>query len=329
MMFRRILACSVFAAAMLSFSPTPSSGASKEIQELQRDVAQLQDQLNQLRQSQDRQLAEIRVLVQQSVAAANDAGKSVAVIQSGFQQNLRDQESKVVAPVVGLNTRMDQMSQEMRTMQQAMSDLTGLISKMQTQLTDLSNAVKVISATPAPPPPGAPLGGSSGEPSIGAGGSPPAGGAPTISATELYNTANRDRSAGKFDLALQEYQDYLRWYGNTDLAPNAQYYIAWIHASQGDLTTAIREYDAVLEKYSDNNKTPDAMFGKGMALVKLGRRTEGAREFQELAKRFPSNPLAGQACTQLANMGLKCAAPSRTAAPATKGAAPRRAGKKE
>jgi TolA-binding protein len=314
-MFRRIFACSVFAAAMLSFTPTPSSGASKEIQELQRDVAQLQDQLKQLQQSQDRQLAEIRVLVQQSLAAAHDANKSVAVIQSGFQQNLRDQESKVVAPVVGLNTRMDQMSQDMRTVQQGMSDLTGLLSKMQTQLSDLNNAVKVL-AQPAPPPPGAPPG-MTGETSGAPGGAPPAGGAPTISATDLYTNANRDRAGGKLDLALQEYTDYLRWYGNTDLAPNAQYYIAWIHASQGDYANAIREYDAVLEKYPDNNKTPDAMYGKGVALSRMGRRTDGAREFQELIKRFPSNALASQSCTQLTNMGLKCPS-ARTAAPAAK-----------
>jgi TolA-binding protein len=314
MMFRRIFACSVFAAAMLSLTPSPSSGASKEIQELQRDVAMLHDLIRQMQQSQDRQLAEIRTLVQQSLSAANDANKSVAVIQNGFQQNLRDQESKVVAPVVGLNTRMDQMSQDLRTVQQAMSDLTGLISKMQTQLMDVNNAVKVIGTTPAPPPPGGSSGGSgevSGNPSF----APPApASAPTISATDLYNNANRDRAGGKLDLALQEYTDYLRWYGNTDLAPNAQYYIAWIHASQADYASAIREYDAVLEKYPDNNKTPDAMYGKGVALSRMGRRTDGAREFQELIKRFPSSGLAGQACTQLINMGLKCPT-ARSAAP--------------
>ena len=324
MMFRRIFACSVFAAAMLSLTPSPSSGASKEIQELQRDVAQLQDQLKQLQQSQDRQLAEIRVLVQQSLAAATDATKSVAVIQSGFQQNLRDQESKVVAPVVGMNTRMDNVSQELRTMQQAVGDLTNLMSKMQAQLTDLGNSIKVMSGpAPAPPPPG----GGSGEPSMGAAaGGPPPGGAPTISATDLYNNANRDRAGGKLDLAVQEYADYLRWYGNTDLAPNAQYYIAWIHASQGDYAKAIQEYDAVLEKYPDNNKTPDAMYGKGVALSRMGRRTDGAREFQELIRRFPSNGLASQSCTQLTNMGLRCPAPGKGAAPATK-SAPKRAGK--
>src|SRR4051812_19615912 len=208
-MFRGILLCALLCVAPLSY------GASKEIQELQRDVAQLQDQIKQLQQAQDRQFAEIRVLVQQALNASTDASKSVAVIQSGFQQNLRDQETKVVTPVVGLNTRMDAVSQDMRTLQQAVSDLTGMLSKMQAQMTDLNNAVKVMSA-PAPPPPGAGPGGAPGGgpgasdmPAGGPGGA--TGGSPTMSATDLYNGANRDRNGGKLDLALQEYADYLRW----------------------------------------------------------------------------------------------------------------------
>jgi tol-pal system protein YbgF len=196
---------------------------------------------------------------------------------------------------------------------------------LQIQLSDINNAVKVMSA-PAPPPP-ASGGGAPGDPGAAAGGPPPANSAPTISASDLYNNANRDRNGGKFDLALQEYSDYLKWYGNTDLAPNAQYYIAWIHASQGDYGNAIREYDLVLEKYPDNNKTPDAMYGKGVALSRMGRRTDGSREFQELIKRFPTNGLAGQACTQLTNMGLKCPSGRPAAAPPKGGA--RRAAKKE
>lgn len=316
-MFRRIFACGALLASILCLAPA-SFGASKEIQELQRDVAQIQDQLKQLQQAQDRQFTEIRVLVQQALNASTDASKSIAVIQSGFQQNLRDQESKVVTPVVGLNTRMDAMSQDMRTLQQAVSDLTGLMSKLQAQLTDLGNAVKVMAA-PAPPPPGAASGGA---PGGAPGGSDMGGGPPTMSATDLYNNANRDRNGGKLDLALQEYSDYLRWYGNTDLAPNAQYYIAWIHASQKDFPKAIQEYDAVLEKYPDNNKTPDAMYGKGVALVQMGRRTDGAREFQEVIKRFPTSGIASQACTQLKNMGMNCPS-ARSAAPA-RGAAARR-----
>jgi tol-pal system protein YbgF len=304
-MHRHTLLTAAVAAALLCLGPSPAPAASKEIQELQRDVAQLQDQLRQLQQSQDRQLAAIQALVQQSLSAANEATRSVAVIQSGFQQNLRDQETKVVTPVVGLNTRMDQMSQDMHTLQQAVSDLTNLMSKVQAQLTDLNNAVKVIQA-PAVPPPGSSAAPGGAMPGPGGAPAPPANDTPSMPASDLYANAQRDRQGGKLDLALQEFGDYVRWYGNTELAPNAQYYIASIHASQGDYDSAIREYDMVLEKYPDNNKTADAMYGKGVALARLGRRTDGAREFQDLIKRFPNNSLAGQACTQLTNMGLKC-----------------------
>jgi len=315
-MFRRVLAFAALAAAIVVFAPVSSSGASKEIQELQRDVAQLQDQLRQLQQSQNQQLTEIKTLVQQSLNSAIDANKSVAIIQDGFQRSIREQENKVVAPVVGLGTRMDQMGSEMRTVQQAIGDLTGMMSKIQAQLTDVGNAVKIMQA-PAPPPPGG------GGPGGAASGAPQTTEAPSISARDLYDNANRDRQGGKFDLALQEFSDYLKFYGNTDLAPNAQYYIAWIHASQNQYDTAVKEYDMVLEKYPDNNKTPDALYGKGVALTKMGRRTDGAKEFQELMKRFPGSGLASQACTQLTNMGLKCNGP-RAALPKGGGKRPTR-----
>jgi tol-pal system protein YbgF len=314
MIFRRVSVCVLLALAAFTLTPAPSPAANKEIQELQRDVADLGEKLKLMQQSQDRQLSEIRKLVQDSIVAAGDANKSVAAIQHGFQQNLRDQESKLVSPVTSLGSRIDQVSGEMRSMQQAIADLAGMISRMQTQLTDLNNAVKVIQTPPAPPPASNP-GGASGFPGGGGGsGSAAVSETPPISATDLYNNAMRDSQGGKLDLAVQEFSDYLKWYGNTDLAPNAQYYIASIHGRQQDYEKAVKEYDLVLERYPDNNKTADALFGKGNALVKMGRRTDGAREFQELTKRFPGSPLATQACTQIVSLGFRCDMAS-TAAP--------------
>jgi TolA-binding protein len=134
-----------------------------------------------------------------------------------------------------------------------------------------------------------------------------------VPAAQLYEDAQRDRSKGNLDLALDEYSKYLKWYGNTDLAPNAQYYIAWIHYSQSDYEDALKEFDLVLEKYSDNNKIPESLYYKGMTLVRLGRRTQGAEEFRELQKRFPMHDLSRQACSQLTTMGLRCAATSAAA----------------
>lgn len=285
-------------------------GASKEIQELQRDVAQLQDQLRQLQQGQDKQLAALTALVQATLDSSNRAATAVAVIQNGLQQNVRENQEKVVAPVVGLSSRMDSMANEVHALQGAVSDLTTLLTKMQAQLTDVGNGVKVMQA-PAPPPPaaGQPMGSSS---------APAAGEVPPIPAADLYANAQRDYSSGKRDMAFQQFNDYLKWYGNTDLAPNAQFYIGMIQYGQGDYENAANSFDTVLEKYSKNPKTADSMYYKGLSLLRLpGRRTQAGDEFKELLKTYPNTDRSRDACRELTALGLSCRV-AGTAAPAAK-----------
>src|SRR5579862_4008970 len=179
-------------------SLTPAFAVDKSIQELQRDVALLQDQVKQLQQSQTAAFSALQTLMQQSLDAANRADRDVAVIQSNFQQNGNQLKEQVVGPVVGLSTRMDQISGDVRTLQQAVADLTSAMSKMSAQLSDLNNAIKVLS-TPAPPPPQT-TGASANAPGA------PVSNQPPMSQTDLYNAANGDYNSGKFELALQEFQ---------------------------------------------------------------------------------------------------------------------------
>ena len=294
-MFRRLCILILAVAPVVAFA-----AASKEMQELQRDVALLQEQVRQLQQAQDKQLAAITALVQEAVDAANRANTNVEVIKSSFQQSISQQETKIVAPVVGLSTRMDNMSNDFRTLQQSVTDLAGLVEKLQAQMTDLNNAVNVMQApAPAPPP---------------TAGAPPAAAANACPgyAQDLYDNAQRDRNGGKFDIALQEFGDYLRCFGAANLAPNAQYFIGTIHLAQGDYPTALEDFDNVLEKYSDNNKTPGALFYKGDTLVKLGRKTDAQKEYRDLIQRFPKSDMAAQACLRLTDLGYRCPAPATT-----------------
>ena len=52
------------------------------------------------------------------------------------------------------------------------------------------------------------------------------GEAPPISSDALYSNANRDRLGGKFDLAVQEYADYIidQWYNGVSDWPNNNYW---------------------------------------------------------------------------------------------------------
>src|ERR1035437_9166430 len=270
---RSLLVCLLLAVPVLA------PGASKEIQELQRDVALLQQQIKDLQRSQDEKFAAVIELARQSIEAANRANTGVAVISSTIEKNLRDQTEKIATPVVVLSTHLNEMGGELRTLTQAVGDLTALMSRLQVQLTDINNAIKVIQQPPAAPP------AQSGQPAAGS----PSDVAP-MSAEKMYNAARQDYVGGKYDLAIQEFADYLKYYGNTDYAPNAQFYIAMVHFVQANYETAVKEFDMVLETYPDNNKTAHSLLYKGRTLVKMqGHKTEGANEFMEVIKRYPKS----------------------------------------
>jgi tol-pal system protein YbgF len=298
---RSLLVCLLLAV------PALAPGASKEIVELQRDVAQLQQQIRDLQKSQDEKFTTLLERTQQSIDTANRASTSVAVITSTIEKSLRDQTEKVATPVVGLSTRLNEMGGELRTLSQAVGDLTALLNHMQAQLTDVSNAIKVIQQPPAAPPqqaaqPGQPV--------------QPAGPSdvPPMTAETMYNAARQDYVSGKYELAVQEFADYLKYYGNTGYAPNAQFYIAMVHFVQSNYDAAVKEFDMVLEKYPDNTKTPEALLYKGRALAKMpGHKTEGASEFMEVIRRFPKSDQAVQACTERKALGLNCGAPAAPA----------------
>jgi TolA-binding protein len=294
---------------MLIVSPAVALGADNATLQLQRDIATLQEMVKQLQNSQNEKLAALLELVRQSVGNSNDASKTAAVLQSTWQQSLQSTQDKVVTPVAGLSTRMDQMSNDLHTLGNAVSDLTATLAKMHDQLTDLNNAVKVLQTpAPAPPPPvGGPTGGSAALPSV-----------PPISAIDLYNNADRDRNGGHLDLALQEFSDYLKYYGNASEAASAQFYIGFIHYGQNDYETAAQDFESVVEKYPDDaTRVPEAMYYKGMSLQHVaGHKTDAGQEYKELIQQFPKSDYADKACTQLKVLGLRCGAPA--AVPAKK-----------
>ena len=244
MKFRRLIL-----AALLAL-PAVCSAASKEIVELQRDVAQLQDQVRSLQSSFDSKMGTLTAQVQQLVDSAGKANTSLATLQGAIQEQLRQQGKEVMAPVANVGSKIDEMSTAFQQVQNSMADVTQRLGKLEQQMMDLKNAVSTMQSPPAAPP------GGSVAPSSGG----TASGPPPISGETLYQSANRDRLGGKADLALQEFTDYLKYYGEAPLAPAAQFWIGNIYFDQGDYENALKAFDMVLEKYRDNNKTPDALY---------------------------------------------------------------------
>ena len=294
-------------------------GASKEIVELQRDVALLQDQVRTMQRSMDEKLSAMQTLLQQTLDSANRTNTAVAVMQSKFNDALKQQQDSVTAPVASVGQKLEQMSEDFRAVRESVLDMNTRMGKLDAKMADLQRAIEILRNPPAAPPP---VDGSGSSPSGGATGSqPPAAPPPGMQADTTYTNAFRDYKTAKYDLAMQEFSDYLKYFGTTQLAANAQFYIGDIYYRKQDFENAVQAFDAVLEHWSDNNKTPDAHYMKGMSLFQMGKRDAAAREFRDVYSRYPDSDVAGQARARLKEMGLSTGAPA--AAPKGRKRAPR------
>jgi tol-pal system protein YbgF len=286
---------------LLLASPLLAQKERDMIRELQRDMALLQENVRSLNSKFDEKIAVITTLLQQSLDESKAANRAVAVLDRQLRDGLKEQQNMVSAPVAGLASKVDQMGVDFTALKESVTDLNSRLLKMQTQLSDVLAAVKMIGAQQAPPPPT--QGGSQ------AGGPPPG-----LNAQELYDAAMRDRQGGNLDLAMEQFQNYLRWFSTTELAPNAQFYIGDILYNKGDYEAAIQAFDAVVETYPENNKSADALYMKGQAQLKADRKSQASQTLNEVVKKYPSSDAAGKAKLLLRGMGRPVPAPAAPAA---------------
>jgi tol-pal system protein YbgF len=274
-------------------------GASKEIMELQRDMAMLQDQVRTLKSTQDEKFAAMLALVQQTLESVNRTNVALGVMENKFNETMKQQQISVTAPVANVGQKLDQMAEDFRAVRESVLDMNTRMGKLDAKMADLQNLINTMQR-PAVAPPGAqPNSGDFGSATQAPSG-PPAG----MQAGATYTNAYRDYKGGKYDLAMQEFTDYLKYFGKTDLAPNVQFYIGDIYYRKGDYENALQGFDAVLEQFSENSKTPDAHFMKGMSLRKMEKRDAAAREFREVYTKYPDSEVAAPAKEQLKLMGL-------------------------
>jgi tol-pal system protein YbgF len=133
-----------------------------------------------------------------------------------------------------------------------------------------------------------------------------AGSAPAdaLSADFLYSNGQRDITSGKYEVARQEFQDYLKYYGDTALASNARFYLGEIAYSQKNYRDAVNQYSLVPIDYPKSLRIASAQYKKGLALIELGQRTAGVRELEQVIRRFPGTEEERGARAKLQEMGI-------------------------
>jgi tol-pal system protein YbgF len=273
------------------FAPQPAGAVSKEMIELQQQVTQILQAQQDLRSSVDGNNAALRTLVQQSLDSVNRLGGEMGSLQKSVQE-------------VQANTgaRIDTMTQQTQGLSDNMQDVQARVAKLSQQLTDVQNLLQSIDAKVSG-------GSTTGTTSMNGPGGIAEGNAPTsaapasISADTLYQNGLRDLTGGKYDLARQEFSDYIKNFPSNDLASNATFYLGEIAYAQNDFKGAISSYENVLTNYPKSFKLPASLLKKAMAELELGMKASGMRDLREVERRFAGSDEARRAQAKLRELG--------------------------
>ncbi len=297
-------------------SPRPTGAVSKEMLQLQEDVSQLLQGQQSMRSAIDGNNASMHTLIQQQLDAINSMNAKMNDLQKSVGEATANDSSKI-----------DTMTSQTQGISDNLQDVQARVGKLAAQMNEIQGSLQSIDgrlaggATPSMAP------ASSSPVGPGANANPPASDAPPlvpasaparapgggmagIASDTLYQNALRDFTTGKYDLSRQEFSDYVKNYGSTDLASNAQFYLGEISYSQGDYKDAVAQYNVVLNNYPQSYKLAASLLKKGMAELELGMKATGARDLKEVVRRFPGTDESRRASAKLKELGVPATAKS-------------------
>jgi tol-pal system protein YbgF len=107
---------------------------------------------------------------------------------------------------------------------------------------------------------------------------------------------------GDLDGARQGFTSFLEEYPNSELAPNARYWLGESYYGKKDYRRAIDAYDKVELDYPRSEKVPAALLKKGYAYLALKDKKRASSVFKQVVTLYPKSPEAGKASDKLAQL---------------------------
>jgi tol-pal system protein YbgF len=107
---------------------------------------------------------------------------------------------------------------------------------------------------------------------------------------------------GDLDGARQGFATFLRNYENSDLSPNARYWLGESHYGKRDYRQAIDSYDRVEQDFPQSEKVPAAILKKGYAYLAMKDTKSASSAFKQVVTLYPRTPEAGKASDKLTQL---------------------------
>lgn len=119
---------------------------------------------------------------------------------------------------------------------------------------------------------------------------------------EAYHASYNLFREGDYTGAITQFENFLKRYPNSQLAPGAAYWIGNAYYALRDFGAAINAQQIVIENYPNSSKAPDAMLNIASNQAEMGEISAAKKTLENLIAKYPNSDAAGKAKSRLANL---------------------------
>ncbi len=235
-----------------------------------------------------------------------DTHRRVANLEESVGQSLAAMQEDTRRTRADMNESLKSALEEMRRTAGQVDENTHYVRGLSEKLDEIKYSIQAGGSATARPGPVRPL-----EPAVAAQTPPETRAADTrttpaapslltpVNPEEDYRRAKQDYDRGNLELAKLEFEEYLRLYPGSELAPNAQFWLAECYFKSDDFERAVQEFKKVYTEFPQNPKMSDAMLNEAYAHVRLGQNEEAVMLLKRVIEDYPGSTAAQSAKIKL------------------------------
>lgn len=250
------------AALLMILAAGPAYPQNREMLQLMKDMIDVQQRVNQLQTTVDRDNAAMKTLLEKMADQVN-------TLSGGIQ--------KIGQTVDGLKGQSDASARDLRelrttitTLNSTVKELEESVSTARTQIGSVSREITSMKTTAQP----------------------------LAGPDDLWKAAMLDYNVGIWENSMSGFQEFLSKFPNDPRAAEAQLRIGDALFNQKKYDAAALQYDIVLQKYPDSDTNRAALLKKGLAQAETNQ-PQAKDTLQDVVKRFPNTSEAVAATTKL------------------------------
>jgi len=254
---------------MLLLAPPlqPGTKELRELQALQTEVVQLQTKVIDLQKKLD---ANAKLMNDLLTQIKDDVGTTSAAV-TGLRKQMQTQEKQGEGLASDLGRQLRGISEKLDGTDQRLSTLAERVSELRLKTADANPNVPGRESAPA--------------------------------ADELYNASYKDFLSGNYEMSLEGFQKFLRYYSKTERGAEAQYYVGESFYGLKRYGDAIKAFDELAGTYPGAQANAPAQFKSGLAFMEMNDRPAAIARFQTVVTKYPETPEANLARKRLELLG--------------------------